>query len=92
MVSLSYDLFKRGEGGVPVWVEAVRDLETARSRIRELSAEAPGQYLVFSQRSGRLVSSGSIVASPAARAAHNVVKNSPGETETSALESDTLWK
>jgi len=92
MASLSYDLFKRGEAGVPVWVEAVRDLETARSRIRELSAEAPGQYLVFSQRSGRLVSSGTIVASPAARAAHNVMKNSPGETESSALESDTLWK
>jgi hypothetical protein len=91
-MSLSYDIFKRDEGGVPVWVAAVRDPETARSRIRELSAEAPGQYLVISQRTGRLVSSGTIVASPAARAAHNVVKNSPGEPESSALESDTLWK
>lgn len=89
-MSLSYGIFKRDERGVPVWVATVRDLETTRSRIRELSADAPGQYLVISQSSGRLVSSGTIVASPVARAAHNVVKNS-GETESSALESDTLW-
>jgi hypothetical protein len=68
MVSPSYDIFRRGAAGDHVWVEAARDLESARSRIIELSAERPGQYVVFNQRSGRMVSSGTVVASPAARA------------------------
>ena len=71
MVSLYYNIFKRDASGAPVWVEAVHDLDTAKGRIIELSAESPGQYVVFSQRSGRVVSSGTIVASPAARSAHN---------------------
>lgn len=68
MVSPSYDIFRRGAAGDRVWVEAARDVESARSRIIELSAERPGQYVVFNQRSGRMVSSGTVVASPAARA------------------------
>lgn len=68
MVSPSYDIFRRGAAGDHVWVEAARDVESARSRIIELSAERSGQYVVFNQRSGRMVSSGTVVASPAARA------------------------
>jgi hypothetical protein len=81
MVSLSYDIFRRGAAGDHVWVEAAHDLESAKSRIIELSAEEPGQYVVFNQRSGRMVSSGTVVASPAARAASR-----------EAEKSDTLWK
>ena len=93
MASLSYNIFKRGAGGAPIWVEAVQDVETVKSRIIELSAEAPGQYVVFSQTSGRVVSSGTIVASPAARSAHTVMKNSRGETkELPQEEPNTLWK
>jgi hypothetical protein len=94
MASLSYNIFKRDAGGAPIWVEAVQDLETAKSRIIELSAEAPGQYGVFSQKSGRVVGSGTIVASPAARSAHKVkvMKNSRGETELPQAEPDTLWE
>jgi hypothetical protein len=92
MPSPSFDIFKRDAAG-EVWVEAVRDLETAKSRLIELAAEAPGQYVIFSQRSGRMVSSGTIVASPAARA------TSTKETEKSSVpcaaskagRSDTLW-
>ena len=68
MVSQSYDIFRRGAAGDNVWVEAACNLGSAKSRVIELSAERPGQYVVFSQRSGRIVSSGTVVASPAARA------------------------
>ena len=87
MVAQSYDIFKR-DAGAEIWVEAVRDLETAKSRVIELAAEEPGQYLVFSQRSGRMVSSGTVLASPAARAANKEMEESP---ESSESETETLW-
>ena len=86
MPSQSYDIFRRDADGDPVWVEAVADLETAKGRIIELSAAAPGQYVVFSQRSGRMVSSGTVLASPAARATRKVFNCSEG------TKSETLWK
>ena len=92
MPSPSYDIFKRDAAG-EVWVEAVRDLETAKGRLIELAAEAPGQYVIFSQRSGRMVSSGTVVASPAARATTG--KESEKSPEHFAASkrggSDTLW-
>ena len=92
MVSFDYNIFKRDASGTPVWVEAVRDLETAKGRIIELSAESPGQYGVFSQ-SGRMVSAGTIVASSAARSAHNVMNHPAGDnTELAQPERDTLWE
>jgi hypothetical protein len=91
MPSQSYDIFRRdAAGGDPVWVEAARDLETAKSRIIELSASAPGTYAVFSQRSGRMVSSGTVVASPAARAAGK--ERLDACADSAAMESETLWK
>ena len=91
MPSPSYDIFKRDEAG-EVWVEAVRDLETAKGRLIELAAEAPGQYVIFSQRSGRMVSSGTVVASPAARATSKEREKSPEHCAASKLGgSDTLW-
>jgi len=84
MVTQSYDIFRRDTRG-EVWVEAVRDLETAKSRIIELSARTPGQYVVFNQRSGRMVGSGTVVASPAARA------TSKESRKSTTVESDTLW-
>jgi hypothetical protein len=93
MAPLCYDIFRRGTAGDKVWVEAARDLESAKSRIIELSAEHPGQYVVFNQRSGRMVSSGTVVASPAARAsAGELQRRTQPCDEASAMESDTLWK
>jgi hypothetical protein len=91
MVAHSYDIFRRDAGG-EVWVEAVRDLETAKSRIIELSAERPGQYLVFNQRSGRMVGSGTVVASPAARATKESEKSAQSWDQSTNAESDTVWK
>ncbi len=97
MLSQSYDIFRRDAGG-EVWVEAARDLETAKGRVIELAAQAPGQYVIFSQRSGRMVSSGTVVASPAARATPNraapnkeTEKSSERCAESTAVKSDTLW-
>ena len=84
MVTQSYDIFRRDTRG-EVWVEAARDLETAKSRIIELSAATPGQYVVFSQRSGRMVGSGTVVASSTARAP------SKESRKSTTVEPDTLW-
>jgi hypothetical protein len=91
MPSPSYDIFKRDAGG-EVWVEAVRDLEAAKSRLIELAAEAPGQYLIFNQRSGRMVSSGTVVASPSARAtARDAERSAEPCAASRAGDSETLW-
>jgi hypothetical protein len=91
MLSKSYDIFKRDAGG-EVWVEAVRDLETAKSRLIELAAEVPGQYVIFSQRTGRMVSSGTVVASPVARtSAKDTGKSAEHCAAFRPAKSDTLW-
>jgi hypothetical protein len=92
MVAQSYDIFRR-DAGAEVWVEAAEDLETAKSRVIELAAEAPGQYVVFSQRSGRMVSSGTVLASPAARTGSAKETEAPAEPESreSSRDSETLW-
>jgi len=82
MTAPSYDIFRRDETGDPVWIEAVADLDTAKGRIIELSSAAPGQYVVFSQRSGRMVSSGTVVASPTARDSRRTVQLRETESET----------
>jgi hypothetical protein len=93
MVTQSYDIFRRGAAGDHIWVEAAPDVESAKSRIIELSAERPGQYVVFNQRSGRMVSSGTVVASPAARAASGEWQKTARRChEPAEVESDTLWK
>ena len=91
MPSPSYDIFRRDSGG-EVWVEAVRDLDTAKSRLIELAAEAPGQYVIFNQRSGRMVSSGTVVSSPAARATARDTEKLPEPCAASkAADPETLW-
>jgi hypothetical protein len=93
MLPPSFDIFRRDAGGHLVWVEAVQDLETAKSRVIELSATAPGQYAVFSQRSGRMVSSGTIVASPAARTTRKEWNNSSrGCADSTTVGPDTSRK
>jgi hypothetical protein len=87
MVTQSYDIFRRDTGG-EVWVEAVRDLETAKNRIIQLSADTPGQYLVFSQRSGRMVGGGTVVASPTARATFRSTQRC---NDSADAESETFW-
>lgn len=48
------DIFKKDIAGL-IWIEAVRDLETAEVRVKELAARSPGEYVVFCQRESRVV-------------------------------------
>jgi hypothetical protein len=86
MLTQSYDIFRRDSGG-EVWVEAVRDLDTAKGRIIELAADTPGRYVVLNHRSGRMVGSGTVVASPAARATSKETQKG----KTAEVESETMW-
>jgi hypothetical protein len=85
MGSLFYNIFKSDDNGNSVWVETVADLESAKSRIIELSVEAPGQYMVLSQR-GRVVGSGTIVASPAAKSPREEKCGDAAQRRTDKLE------
>lgn len=70
MTSQLFDIFRKDISGQPVWVEAVENLAVAKHRVFELGAHRPGQYLIFSQKTGQIVSTVTTVASPAARAEH----------------------
>lgn len=51
-----FDIFRVGNDGSVVWLEAVNDLETAKARVTLLAPSAPGEYLIFSQKTGEQIS------------------------------------
>jgi hypothetical protein len=42
-----FDILKRDSKGTFLWLEAVRDLETAQARLRQLSAQSKDEFVVF---------------------------------------------
>lgn len=51
-----YDILKTDSQGKPIWVEAVGNLQSAKSRVSELIQANPGQdYVVFSQKTQKLI-------------------------------------
>jgi hypothetical protein len=56
MTSPQYDVFKKAEAGL-TWVETARDFESATRRMEELAQQNQCQYLVYDQRSKRIVAS-----------------------------------
>jgi hypothetical protein len=50
----AYDIFKNERLGL-VWIEAIADIEAAKSRIAELARQSHGEYIVMDQRRGRIV-------------------------------------
>jgi hypothetical protein len=62
----AFDILKKTGLANFEWVEVARDLQTAETRIQELQARSPGEYVVFSQRTQEIVGRFS---SPAAGAA-----------------------
>jgi hypothetical protein len=56
MNSAQLDIFEKDLRGNPVWLDCVKDLETARRRLNELAA-IPGDYFVFDQRTHQIVAS-----------------------------------
>jgi hypothetical protein len=51
------DIFTKDTEGNPVWLDCVKDLETARFRLNELASAIPGEYFVFDQRTHQIVAS-----------------------------------
>ena len=58
MVFAAYDILKK-EAATLVWVEASHDLESARSRVKELVADSHGEYVIFDQRARQIIANGS---------------------------------
>ena len=63
MIDPAYDIFKRDGFGSRAWVEGARDIEAAKHRIMELSANSPGKYLIVSRASGQMVGGGTTITS-----------------------------
>ena len=57
----AYDILKKDAANL-VWVEAAYDLETAKSRVKELVASSQADYVIFDQRTRKIIANG---ASPA---------------------------
>ena len=55
MQTFGYDILKKDTAGAPIWLEAVRDLDTAKRRVAELVENSPGEYVVFCERTSRIV-------------------------------------
>jgi hypothetical protein len=51
----SLDLFRRNKDGKYIWLEAGVDLKAAKLRLQELSASAPGEYLLFDRGTAQIV-------------------------------------
>ena len=49
------DLFRRNEDGEFIWLEAGEDLKAAKLRLQELSASAPGEYLLFDRATAQII-------------------------------------
>ena len=54
VTSPQYDIFEQIEAEL-IWVEAARDLVWARKRIEELAHQNSRQYVVYDQRTKRIV-------------------------------------
>jgi hypothetical protein len=57
MNSAQLDIFRKDVQGNPVWLDCVKDLETARFRMDRLALVSPGEYFVFDQRTHQIVAS-----------------------------------
>jgi len=51
----TFDLFKRDTSGRLIWLGVADDLKAAAGRLKELASLNPGEYLVFSQHSQKMV-------------------------------------
>ena len=51
----SLDLFRRNKDGNYIWLEAGADLKSAKLRLQELSASAPGEYLLFDRTTAQII-------------------------------------
>src|SRR6266852_8752788 len=51
----AFDILKKLPDGGIVWIEAAKDLESARERIKLFAAYKPGEYVVFCQETQSVI-------------------------------------
>jgi hypothetical protein len=51
----NYDIFKKYPDGMFIWIEAVRDVEAGKERVKELATVSPGEYKLFCQNTREVV-------------------------------------
>jgi hypothetical protein len=51
-----FDIFRVLQDSEPLWLEPASTLEEATARVNELGKFHPGEYLVFSQKTGHKIS------------------------------------
>jgi hypothetical protein len=47
-----FDIFQKEADGSVLWCESAATLEEAKARARELAVGSPGEYFIFSRRTG----------------------------------------
>jgi hypothetical protein len=57
MLPAAYDILRKDAAAL-IWVEAAHDLETARLRVKELIASSQRDFVIFDQRTRKIISSG----------------------------------
>ena len=58
MLCAAYDILRKNATDM-VWVEAVHDLEAAKLRVKELASGSDEEYVIFDQRTRKIVANGS---------------------------------
>ena len=51
-----FDIFRVDTPGEMLWIEAVAELESAKARVAALMQAKPGEYMIFSQKTGHKIS------------------------------------
>lgn len=51
-----FDIFRVVQGSQPLWLEPALTLDDATARVNELGKSRPGEYLIFSQKTGHKIS------------------------------------
>ncbi|HEY4818629.1 MAG TPA: hypothetical protein VIH67_14455 [Candidatus Acidoferrum sp.] len=49
------DVMRKRDDGSLIWVEAVQNVEAAKSRINNFGKTAPGEYVIFDQNTQQIV-------------------------------------
>jgi hypothetical protein len=50
-----FDIFRRLPDGKPLWIESIQGLHAAKDRLAYLVSATPGEYFIYSEKSGGVV-------------------------------------
>ena len=55
VTAIPFDILRRHHDGSFLWLEAAADIQMAKTRLRQLHANYPGDYFIFDQGSQQIV-------------------------------------